>query len=984
MLRVILFGIILTEIPVVPADLSVVPEVTAAAVASPAGVLEPKSHSSSKTGPSKSPLPPVPVSPMVSPFLLSNDSESEPTAVLPERPVSFAARDAMVGRWRSRVMSRPSAPSESSSFFASSSEIPIVSALPVPSAFVTPATDIILPFDAPPEFSRRLAVLIRPRQAIPFGRPYRTHPNGPRQVLTARKRRGPLTSHRLALRYTSHHSSSDDLTSDSLPDSPLDSSSGLSFDHSLSDHPLSNHSSEDSIEEDIDAGVSMDKGAGTDVGVSTETDEGTDSVTASAEIAGLSSRLAVLKRSNTRLYETLRVESNMTITRSGMTPATIEEIITQHVTEALAAQEVNRAARLEAESQSQNGDEGNNNNGNEYRGRNGNNRNGNPQGGAGRDALVAKVCTYKDFLNYQPCNFSGTEGVIGLARWFEKMESDLMKLMIEVYCPRNEIQKLKSELWNLVVKGTDITGYTRRFQELTLLCPRMVPGEDDKIERQQPEGQPCTTPPFKRQTVGGENMARAYTARSNKKRGYAGSLPYCNKSKLHHEGQCTVKCNNCKKVGHMARDCKAAVATQAPRAPVPNQRVVTCFECGGQGADKSFASTTFNALLDVIPSSLDVSYVVELANERVAEINTILRGYTLGLLGHPFDIDLMPVELGSFDVIFGMDWLSRYHAVIVCDEKVVLILYGNEILEIQGDGCSGGNKSRLSIISCTKTQKYINKGCLVFLAVQEEDISTRYGHYDFQVMPFGLTNAPASEEEHREHLKLILELLKKEELYAKFSKCDFWLSKVQLLGYVINIEGVYVDPTKINSIKDWASPKTLTEIRQFLGAVLMQKEKVIAYVSCQFKVHEKNYTTHDLELGAHILDQKELNKRQRRWLELLSDYDFEICYHPGKANVMADTLSLKERIKPLQVRDLVMTKKWENITMGFITKLPKTVIGQDTILVIVDRLTKSAHFLPMKETDSMEKLTRQYLKEVVSRHGVPVLIVFDRDGRFTS
>nr|GEY88193.1 hypothetical protein [Tanacetum cinerariifolium] len=225
--------------------------VTAAAVASPARVLEPKSRSSSKTGPSESPLPPVPVSPMVSPFLLSNDSESEPTAVLPERHVSFAAHDAMVGRWRSRVMSQPSAPSESSSFSASSSEIPTVSALPVPSAFVTPATDIILPFDAPPEFSRRSA------------------------VLTARKRRGPLPSHRLALRYTSHHSSSDDLTSDSLPDSQLDSSSGLSSDHSLSDHPLSNHSSEDSIEEDIDAGVSVDMGAGTDVGVSIETDEGT-------------------------------------------------------------------------------------------------------------------------------------------------------------------------------------------------------------------------------------------------------------------------------------------------------------------------------------------------------------------------------------------------------------------------------------------------------------------------------------------------------------------------------------------------------------------------------------------------------------------------------------------------------------------------------------------------------------------------------------
>ncbi|GJT16743.1 putative reverse transcriptase domain-containing protein [Tanacetum coccineum] len=260
--------------------------------------------------------------------------------------------------------------------------------------------------------------------------------------------------------------------------------------------------------------------------------------------------------------------------------------------------------------------------------------------------------------------------------------------------------------------------------------------------------------------------------------------------------------------------------------------------------------------------------------------------------------------------------------------------------------------------------------------------------------------------------------------------------------------------------------------RKGLGAVLMQREKFIAYASRQLKIHEKNYTTHDLELGAmvfalklwrhylygtkcivftdhkslqHILGKKELNTRQRRWLELLSDYDCEIHYHPGKANVVANALSRKEHNKPLRVRALVLkivkvfdpswigqdvprleelywwpnikveiatyvskcltcarvkaecqkpsgllvqpvipVWKWENITMDFVTKFPKTSSGQDAIWVIIDRLTKSAHFLPMKETDSMEKLTRQYLKEVVSRHGVPVSIISDRDSKFTS
>nr|GFA71834.1 putative reverse transcriptase domain-containing protein [Tanacetum cinerariifolium] len=444
----------------------------------------------------------------------------------------------------------------------------------------------------------------------------------------------------------------------------------------------------------------------------------------------------------------------------------------------------------------------------------------------------------------------------------------------------------------------------------------------------------------------------------------------------------------------------------------------------------------------------------------------------------------MPVELGSFDIIIVMDWLAKYHALIICDEKVVRIPYGEEVLKIRGDNFD--DKSKLNIISCTRTQKYIHKGCQVYLVqvtskkaedkseykrledvpivqeflkvfpedflglppaqhvefqidlvsgaalvarapyrlapakmqeVCEEDIPkkafrTRYGHYEFQVTSFGLTNAlevfidlmnrvckpyldrfmivfiddiliySKSRKEHEGHLKLILKLLKEEELYAKFSKCEFWLSKVQFLGHVIDSEGILVDPANIESIKDWAPMTKLTQksvkfdwgekaedafqllkqkqcsalilalpegsenfmvycdtLHKGLGAILMQKEKVIAYASRQLKVHEKNYTTHDLELGVvvfvlkmlrhylygtkcvvftdhkslqHIPDQKELNMKQRRWLELLSDYDCEIRYHPGKANVVADALSRKERSKPLRVRALVMTI-WLNL-----------------------------------------------------------------------
>ncbi|GKA88960.1 putative reverse transcriptase domain-containing protein, partial [Tanacetum coccineum] len=224
------------------------------------------------------------------------------------------------------------------------------------------------------------------------------------------------------------------------------------------------------------------------------------------------------------------------------------------------------------------------------------------------------------------------------------------------------------------------------------------------------------------------------------------------------------------------------------------------------------------------------------------------------------------------------------------------------------------------------------------LRVHEDDIPktvfiTRYGHFDFTVMPFGLTNALATQEEHVEHLRIVLELLRKEKLYAKFSKCEFWLREVQFLRHVINGDGIYVDPSKIELVKNWKAPKTLTEELAFQTLkdklcnvpILALPDRSKDFV---LKIHEKNYTTHDLELGAvvfalkiwrhylygtksviytdhkslqHIFSQKELNMRQRRWIELFSDYDREIRYHPGKANVVADALSRKERVKPKRV-----------------------------------------------------------------------------------
>nr|GEU30951.1 putative reverse transcriptase domain-containing protein [Tanacetum cinerariifolium] len=592
----------------------------------------------------------------------------------------------------------------------------------------------------------------------------------------------------------------------------------------------------------------------------------------------------------------------------------------------------------------------------------------------GQDATpAARKCTFAGFMKCNLTAFHGTEGAIKLLRWFKKTKS----VFGISECGEGKMVRFATA----TLQGPTLTWWNAKFTTRGLEIVNRMPWT---------------------------KMKQLMTAEFR---------PIEEAQQMEHE-LWNLKEKN--------------VAMGANALPIP-----TCYDCGEQ-------DTRFSSMLDIDPVKIGASYEVELANERVVSTNTILKGCTLNLVNHVFEIDLMPIELGTFDVIIGMDWLVKHDAIIVCGERVVRIPYGNKML----------------IVEMTR------------LRIKEEDIPitafrTRCGHFEFQVMPFGLTNMHAvfmdlmnrvckpyhdkfvivfiddilvyskDEEEHEKHLKIILELLKKERLHAKFSKCDFLLDSVQFLGHVIDRCSVHV----VEAIKSWAAPTKPTEVRQFLRLAgyyrrFIEGFSLISMPLTKLTQKNKKYEWEkDEEDAFQTLKQKLCSAPILALPEGTKDFVVYLdaslkCYgavlmqrekiHEAQEeaikgeNVKVENLG--RLIKPIfefrhdgtrcfdsrvrlslfgGLRNLVMHESHKfkysihpisdkMITMDFMGGLPRTPIGYDTIWVIVDRLTKSAHFLPIKKTDSMEKLMRLYLKEIVCRHGVLVLIISDRDGHFTS
>nr|GEV53778.1 putative reverse transcriptase domain-containing protein [Tanacetum cinerariifolium] len=738
-----------------------------------------------------------------------------------------------------------------------------------------------------------------------------------------------------------------------------------------------------------------------------------------------------------------------------MTHMEVEELVGHRVAEEMKARKVARNLEAlnenEEEQEGENGGNGNGNNGgNEGNGNEGNGNHGMNYGGF---MPMARECTFQDFLKCKPHTFSGTEGAVGLTccalTWWNSHKrtigvdaayamkwAGLIKLMTEVYSLRNKVQKMEVELWNLAVKGNDLTTYTQRFQELILLCTRMVPDEEDIVERfikglpdngyaarsaknkrimeSNPRDNRGQQPPFKRPNTTGQNVARAYMAGNNERKGV--------ETVRRLDTRLGIVRNDCPKLGNQNHGNQTRNRTGGNEVTSkayaigrggtnPNSNVVTgtfflnnCYASMlfDSGADRSFVSTNFSALLDVAPSTLDVSYAIELADGRISETNIVLRGCTLGLLGHPFDIDLMPVELGSFDIIIGMDWLAKSLSGLPPVRQV----------EFQIDLVPSAALVARALYQLAPAE-------MQELSTQLQELSEK-GFIRPSSLPWG---AP------------VLFLKKKD---GSFRMCIDYRELNKL-----TVKNLFPLP-RIDDLFDQLQGSRVyskIDLRSGLGAVLMQNEKVIAYASRQLKVYEKNYTTHDLELGvvvfalkmwrhylyglnlpkqilnAQLEARKEenfinkdlhgmINKLEpcadgtlclnnQSWIPCIGDLRALIMHeshkskysiHPGSDKMHQDLKRLywwpnkkaeittyvskcltcaKVKIEYQKPSSLLVQPKipqwiWDNITMDFVTKFPKT---KSLNKALGTRLDMSIAYHP--ETDGQSERTIQTLEDML-------------------
>ncbi|KAI3773700.1 hypothetical protein L1987_48230 [Smallanthus sonchifolius] len=585
-------------------------------------------------------------------------------------------------------------------------------------------------------------------------------------------------------------------------------------------------------------------------------------------------------------------------------------------------------------------------------------------------------CTYKMFQHCEPYNFSGREGGIATLRWVEKTESVLAinkcaeedkeystKLLeyarIVQHLVTPELNLIKRYIWGLIceirdmVKVANCENLDDAMDLGASLTSSLIRNQEEGKKKNEVSGQGPSPKP----ADGIKKNARAFVLNTHEAAG------------------------------------KPDVITSTFLVNDIYARVL--FE---SGANQIFIDHRFYRLLNKTLAKLDKEYVVETANGDLIQISEILNDCHITLSGHVIPTRLLPMTLAGFDIVLGMDWLASNQAHIPCDKKAIELRSPKDnILTINGNKLSN-SAGIISMLKATKylgkgclaylvsvtadTKKKIEDVPVVakFPKVFPDELSGipperevefrinlvpgtvpiakalyRLAPYEMAELkkqldellekgfirpsssPWGvpLLFVKKKDEDHANHLKILLELLETEKLYAKFSKCDFWLSEVQFLGHIINADGIQVDPVKIEAISKWEIPKSPTEVCSFLELAgyyrrfiqdfsritvpltslthksvkyewgLKQSE---AFETLKQKLTQDPYWLCQMEIKASL--PKELNMRQRRWMEVLNDYECKICHHEGKANA----LSRKELEKPKRVRALSLDLQINLIT----------------------------------------------------------------------
>ncbi|GJU72499.1 reverse transcriptase domain-containing protein [Tanacetum coccineum] len=394
-----------------------------------------------------------------------------------------------------------------------------------------------------------------------------------------------------------------------------------------------------------------------------------------------------------------------------------------------------------------------------------------------REDSIARQGNYKEFIRCQPFYFNGTEEAVGLIRWFKQTES-----VFSANVPR-KTKKMEDEFYNLTVKGNNLKTCIRKFQELVVLCPNMVPNTEKLMEV----------------FIGGLPRSIEGNVTSSKPQTLEEAITISQRL--------------------MYQDLALLSVIHATREKALYKLVSKDHQQQRPGkslhADKSFISISLASMLNIPPITIDTFYDIEMADGNLVSTNTVIQGATLTLLNQPFEIDLMSIKLGSFDVIVGMDWLSKYHAKILCDEKVVHIPIDDETLII-----------RAQVIEKKSDEKRLED---IPVVREFPEVFLK----DLHVIP------PVHQRFIKDFSKIAKSLTKLTQKNKKYIWGEDQESTFQLLKEKLCEAQILALPEGNDDFVVYCGAS-----HQGLGAMLMQKEKVIAYASRQLKHNEENYTTH--------------------------------------------------------------------------------------------------------------------------------------------